>query len=130
MQEVTTTTMEESAPANIKINILECLLAFMGSAVAGTLWWAHRVHIELPCTDDGGCDIIADSRWSHVSFGPLHDIPVALLGFLTYLALLGLSVTKIVSESRKTVWTLMRLQWALSAFGFGYSWYLQYVAAF
>jgi uncharacterized membrane protein len=125
--------MQESPPANIKINALECLLAFLGSLVAGTLWLAHRANIQLPCTEaEGvrGCDLVNESRWAHVTMGPLHDLPVALLGFLTYLALLAFSVVKIASESHKTVALMLRAQWALAAFGFGYSWYLQYVAKY
>jgi uncharacterized membrane protein len=127
-QERTAEAVQEPAPADIRINILECVLAFAGSLVAGTLWIAHLKHISLACSEDGGCDIIAASRYAHITIGPLHDIPVALLGLLTYLALLVQSVLKIVAESHKSFRTLLMSQLGLSAFGCGYSWYLQWVA--
>ena len=107
---------------------LETALSVAGAAIAGTLWWAHRANIELPCTADGGCTVIADSRWAHLSLGPWHDLPTALLGFLTYLALLTLAMMKLGAETVRSRQWLHVPFWAITAGGAAYSWYLQYVA--
>ena len=81
---------------------LETALSTVGGAVAGTLWWAHRASVELPCTGDGrGCDLVNASRWAHVTLGPWHDIPLALLGFLSYLALLTLAMMKLGADTEQ-----------------------------
>lgn len=111
-------------------SIVEAVLSFAGAGVAGTLWWAHRVHVELPCTANGGCAEIAASSQAYVNIGPWHDVSVALLGFVGYLVLLTLSMMKLGSETPKAARGLHWLLWAISAGGFVYSWYLQYIAHF
>ena len=124
--------IEEAAPAptHLKYAVAEAALSFAGAAVAGTLWWAHRTSVILPCTSGGGCETVADSRWAHVTVGPYHDVPVALLGLIGYVALLVLSFLKMGAERPAAVRRLHALLWLVSAGGFGYSWYLQYVAHF
>ena len=110
---------------------LETALSTVGGAIAGTLWWAHRANVELPCTGDGhGCDLVNASRWAHVTLGPGHDIPLALLGFLTYLALLTLAMMKLGADTERSRRLLHVPFWILSLLGAGYSLYLQYVAHF
>ena len=109
---------------------LETALSAVGAGIAGTLWWAHRANVELPCTAGGGCGEVNASRWSHLTLGPLHDVPIALLGLLTYVALLALAMAKLGAESERTRRLLHAPLWGLSLFGAGYSWYLQYVAHF
>ncbi|MBV9851194.1 MAG: vitamin K epoxide reductase family protein [Armatimonadetes bacterium] len=107
----------------------ETALSVVGAGIAGTLWWAHRSNIELPCTGDGhGCDLVNDSPWAHVTLGPWHDVPVALLGFLTYLVLLTLAMMKLGADTERGRRRLHGPFWAISLFGAGYSLYLQYVA--
>jgi uncharacterized membrane protein len=113
-----------------RFSIAEAILSFAGAGIAGTLWWAHRNAIELPCTSDGGCDVIAQSSWSHVTLGPFHNVPVALLGFLAYVALLILSMAKLSSDSPLNQRRLQILLWSGSTIGTAYSWYLQYIAHF
>jgi uncharacterized membrane protein len=109
---------------------LETGLSAVGAGIAGTLWWAHRSNIELPCTSGGGCGEVNASRWSHLTFGPMHDVPIALLGLLTYLVLLTLAMAKMGAEAGRTCRLLHGPLWVLSLFGTCYSWYLQYVAHF
>ena len=109
----------------------ETALSTVGAAIAGTLWWAHRSNVELPCTGDGrGCDLVNASRWAHVTLGPWHDIPLALLGFLSYLALLTLAMMKLGAETEPARRLLHGPFWVLCLCGAGYSLYLQYVAHF
>ena len=108
--------------------LVETALAFAGAGVAGTLWWAHRVGVELPCTAGGGCDVVAASRWAHVTLGPWTDVPLALCGFVSYLVLLTLAMAKWGTESEKTARVLHVLLLMGAAAGTVFSWYLQWVA--
>lgn len=106
-------------------------LSAAGAFVAGTLWWAHRNSVELPCTGDGrGCDLVAQSRWAHLSFGPVQGLPLALVGFAAYLLLLTLCLALLGAETAKMRRVLHRTLWTITLLGFAYSWYLQYVAHF
>lgn len=107
------------------------VLSTIGAADAGVLWWAHRRNISLPCTGDGhGCDLVAASRWAHVTFGPVRDFPLALAGLLTYVALLTLSLAILGAETAPARLWLRRAVWAIALPGACFSWYLQYVAHF
>ncbi len=106
-------------------------LSTLGAADAGTLWWAHRQNLSLPCTGDGhGCDLVAASRWAHLSWGPVHDFPLALAGLMAYLAMLTLCLAILGSETARARQTLRLALWAIAAPGACWSWYLQFVAHF
>jgi uncharacterized membrane protein len=102
----------------------QALLAFIGCADAGTLYWAHRNNIELPCTSGNGCDLVYASHWSHVL-----GIPIALIGLAAYLVFLFASVLKLTSDSERLKVLLFRIILLPSFFGTVFSWYLQYVAS-
>lgn len=119
-----------SSALSLRFTIAEIALSFIGAGIAGTLWWADRSKVDLPCTASGGCEIVAQSAWSHVSIGEWHAIPVALMGFAAYIVLLTLSMAKWGSESVRSQKVLLALIWLGSAGGFAYSWFLQYVAHF
>lgn len=121
-------TMKSAAAIRQNCTMLEAALSFVGAGIAGLLWWAHREDVSLPCTSNGGCAAVADSAWSHLSLGPWHDIPVALLGCLGYVLLLSLSMLRLASESEIVTRILARVVWLVSAGGTTYSWYLQWVA--
>ena len=61
------------------------VVALAGAAVAGYLTYVHYQPDALICTAGGGCETVQDS-----SYAELVGIPVALLGLLAYLAVLGL----------------------------------------
>lgn len=122
--------MTEPVWSSPRWSILEAALSFAGAGLAGTLWWTHRHHVELPCTADGGCIQVANSSHAFVNIGPWYEVSVALLGFLGYLALMTLSMMKLGAETPKAARGLHRLLWAGSAGGTAYSWYLQYIAHF
>lgn len=119
-----------SLASTLRFTLAEIALSVLGAAIAGTLWWADRNKVDLPCTASGGCELVAQSAWSHVTIGPWHDIPVALLGFVGYALLLTLSMAKWGSEDLKTRQYLLALVWLGGAGGFAYSWILQYIAHF
>lgn len=107
--------------------VAEAALAFVGAGIAGTLWWAHRRHVDLPCSSGSDCDLVAQSRWGHVALGAW-SFDVALLGLLAYVVLLSLAMAKMACENPHTARRLHGLLWAGSACGAAYSLYLQYVA--
>ena len=108
--------------------VIEAALSFAGAGIAGTLWWAHRMHEDVPCSADGGCDIVNNSAWSHLDLLVWHHVPVALLGLAGYLGLMTLAMLRLGSESAAWDRRLHRLIWLLAAGGTAYSWYLQWVA--
>lgn len=108
--------------------VIEAALSFVGSGIAGTLWWADRTRQDVPCSADGGCEIVAGSAWSHVDLLFWHHVPVALLGLLGYVGLMTFAMLRFGSESEVWDRRLHRLIWLLTAGGTAYSWYLQWVA--
>lgn len=61
------------------------LVAAAGAAVAAYLVYVHYRPDALVCTGGGGCETVQES-----SYAELAGIPVALLGLLAYLGVLGL----------------------------------------
>ncbi len=108
--------------------VAEAALAFAGAGIAGTLWWADQTRQDLPCTSDGGCAIVASSRWAHVDLIFLPHVPVALLGLLGYVLLLSAAMLRLGTDS--DIWNrrLHLLIGLVSGGGVLYSWYLQWVA--
>ena len=120
--------MPSAASIRQTCTVIEAAFSFAGAGIAGTLWWADRTRQDVPCSADGGCEIVASSRWSHVDLLFWHSVPVALLGLLAYLCLLALAMLRIGVEREAANVRLHRLIWLASAGGAAYSWYLQWVA--
>ena len=91
--------------------------ALAGTAVAGYLTYVHYRPAALICTGGGGCEAVQESSYAEVV-----GIPVALLGLLAYLVVLGLVAWD--SELARTLAAAI----ALSAVGFAV--YLVAVQAF
>ncbi len=106
----------------------EAALSFVGAGIAGTIWRADQIHQDLPCTADGGCEIVNSSRWSHVDLLVLHHVPVAILGLAGYVLLLSLAMLRLGSDSPRLDSRLHALIGFISGGGVLYSWYLQWVA--
>ena len=106
----------------------EAFLAFAGAGIAGTIWRFDQLHQDLPCTSDNGCGIVAASPYSHIDLIFVHNVPVALLGLLGYLLLLSLAMLRLGSDNLRLDRTLHGLIGLVSGGGFGYSWYLQWIA--
>ena len=60
-------------------------VALAGACVAGYLTYVHYRPAALVCTGGGGCETVQESSYADIA-----GIPVALLGLLAYLAVLGL----------------------------------------
>lgn len=66
------------------MDIIFYIASFIGLVDAGYLTYGKLVQAELYCTPGlGNCNLVNASQWSYV-FG----IPVAYLGFLSYLAII------------------------------------------
>ena len=63
-------------------------LAAVGAAVAGYLTYARYTNTTLVCAT-GGCETVQRSEYALLA-----GIPVAVLGFVTYLVLLATALTK------------------------------------
>jgi uncharacterized membrane protein len=93
------------------------IVAAAGVAVAGYLTYVHYRPAALICTGGGGCEAVQESSYAEIA-----GIPVALLGLVAYLAVLGLVAWD--SELARTLAATI----ALSAVGFAA--YLVVVQAF
>jgi uncharacterized membrane protein len=68
------------------LRVAVAVLALAGLAIAGYLTWARYAHESVACPiGGGGCETVQES-----SYAELAGMPVALLGLLLYLTVLGL----------------------------------------
>ena len=93
------------------------LVALAGAGVAGYLTYVHYRPAALICTGGGGCEAVQESEYAEIV-----GIPVALLGLVAYVAVLGLVAWD--SELARTIAAAI----ALAAVGFAA--YLVVVQAF
>lgn len=107
--------------------IAQIVLSALGFIDAGLLLLQDRKKVDLPCTSDGGCEIVAQSIYSHVTLFGQH-IPVAAVGAAGYLAILTLAMIKMGSETRRMVDLVSIALLLITGGGALYSWYLQYVS--
>ncbi len=92
-------------------------LAVVGIAIAGYLTYVHYAGIQPTCTS-GGCEVVQSSEWADV-----YGVPVALLGLIGYLLILG-SLLALRGDAQRFASA------ALSLVGFLYSGYLTYQELF
>jgi len=97
----------------LRITLL--VLAVLGLAVASYLTYIHYAGIKPLCgTNGGGCEIVQTSVYSKLA-----GVPVALIGLLGYVAILG---SLLLPESENSRLATM----AFTLVGFGFSAYLTY----
>jgi uncharacterized membrane protein len=85
-----------------------------GLGIAGYLTYVHYAAIKPLCTAGGSCEKVQTSVYSELA-----GVPVALIGLLGYVAILGLLIAP---ESETTRFATM----ALALVGFAFSAYLTY----
>lgn len=97
------------------LRIVMIVLTVLGVGLASYLTYIHYAGIKPLCgTNGGGCEIVQTSEYSK-----LVGIPVALIGLLGYIAILG---SLLVRESETSRLATV----AFTVVGFGFSLYLTY----
>lgn len=96
-------------------------LSLAGAGVSGYLLWVRWGGPSALCTGFGGCDLVNASPYAQVG-----GVPVALLGLVGYLVLLGLGLWR----ARGGPWALSLFVFGLALAGFLYSAFLTYVELF
>jgi protein-disulfide isomerase/uncharacterized membrane protein len=102
------------------VNRVLLILAFIGLFVSGVLSAGHILDLSPPCGGAGGCAAVA----SHPA-SKLFNIPVAYMGFVTYLLLAALAGFRSFKGMRN-VGLSITTGYVLSAIGTAFSLYLQY----
>jgi uncharacterized membrane protein len=92
------------------------VLALIGTAIAAYLTYIHYAGIEPACTT-GGCEKVQSSDYAEVV-----GVPVALLGLVGYLSILG--SLRVPGEAGRAATA------GLTLIGVGYSLYLTYLELF
>ncbi|HEY6759702.1 MAG TPA: vitamin K epoxide reductase family protein [Baekduia sp.] len=95
------------------LRIAGLVLAVLGVGVAGYLVYVHYANIDPVCNIAHGCHKVQTS-----SYSKLAGIPVALLGLIGYVVILGALLVR--GETARMVAALTALV------GFGFSMYLTY----
>ncbi|MEO8092551.1 MAG: vitamin K epoxide reductase family protein [bacterium] len=103
-------------PATRRWWLAALLLAVAGIGVAGYLTWVHYAELEPFCVG-GGCERVQASRYAELA-----GIPVALIGLLSYCAI----VTALATRREAG----LMLATGLALVGFGFSAYLTYLELF
>lgn len=67
------------------LRLAAALFAVAGIGVAGYLTWAHFADSQVICVAGGGCETVQTSSYSELA-----GVPLALLGLLSYTAILAL----------------------------------------
>src|SRR5271155_1115417 len=90
------------------------VLTSAGLGIAGYLTYVHYAGIDPVCTAGGSCEKVQTSVYSELA-----GMPVALIGMLGYISILGLLLAR---EREGTRFAMM----ALTLVGFAFSAYLTY----
>ncbi len=96
-----------------RLRTLAVVLALVGIGIAGYLTYVHYAGITPACEIAHGCEKVQTSEWSRLA-----GVPVALLGLLTYAAILGCLFAPGQTARLASA--------VLSLVGFGFSAYLTY----
>jgi len=108
----------------VAVPALLAVLAVAGLGVSSYLTYTHFAEATIVCGGLGNCNLVNNSEYAELA-----GIPVALLGALNYLTLIGLALVWLWWRPSGLAWPLMAF-WGLSLFGTLYSAYLTYVEVF
>jgi uncharacterized membrane protein len=100
--------------SNRAIRITMLVIATVGLGVASYLTYVHYSGIQPICSAGGSCLEVQTSTYSKIA-----GVPVALIGLLGYIVILG---SLLVPESEESRFAAM----AFTVVGFGFSAYLTY----
>jgi uncharacterized membrane protein len=113
-----------SAALALAVPVLLLALAVVGLGISSYLTYTHWAHASVACGGIGSCTEVNNSEYSKVA-----SIPVALLGALSYLALIALALAWLWQRPSGPAWPVMFF-WGLSLVGTLYSAYLTYIELF
>jgi uncharacterized membrane protein len=102
-----------STTTDRRLTIAVGVLCVIGICVAGYLTYVHYAGIKVLCVSSGGCETVQASRYAK-----LGGIPVAVLGLLGYITILGSLAIR--GETGRAV------GFGVALIGFGFSMYLTY----
>src|ERR1700732_3329155 len=97
------------SPRSLRMTLT--ILALAGTGIAGYLTYVHYAGIKSLCTAGGGCEKVQTSVYSEFA-----GIPVALLGLLGYLAILGLLLAPETETLKFAATNLILIGFAFSAY--------------
>ncbi len=101
------------AGSDRRLRIAILVLSLIGIGIAGYLTYVHYEGLKVLCLSSGGCETVQAS-----SYAKLAGIPVAVLGLLGYIGLLGSLAIR--GEGGRIA------GFAIALTGFGFSLYLTY----
>jgi uncharacterized membrane protein len=106
-------TVRRAANTDRRLRIAILVLSLIGMGIAGYLTYVHYEGLKVLCLSSGGCETVQAS-----SYAKLDGIPVAVLGLLGYVGILGSLVVR---------GELGRIAgFGIALIGFGFSMYLTY----
>ena len=100
------------------------LLSLLGIGISSYLTYVHWADQPVACTALANCERVATSEYADIA-----GIPVAFLGLLVYVGLLGAAGAWLYYNGRGLTWPVMAF-WGLSVAGVVYSVYLTYLELF
>jgi len=116
----------ETRPPRDLLRTVSLALAIIGLAISGYLSYTKLVEVPVVCvtgSDTINCEVVQNSAYSHIA-----GIPVAWLGFATYLVMFGLLLLEGRIEFLKQNGTLVFF--GITLFAWLYSMYLVYLQLF
>ena len=113
MTAITRTAAPRATSGDRRLRITILVLTLIGIGIAGYLTYVHYEGIKVLCLSSGGCETVQASQWAK-----LGGVPVALLGLIGYIAILG--TLAIRSELGRIA------GFGIALIGFGFSMYLTY----
>jgi uncharacterized membrane protein len=108
-----TASANRASSTDRRLRIAILVLSVIGIGVAGYLTYVHYEGLKVLCLSSGGCETVQASRYAK-----LDGVPVALLGLLGYVGILGSLAIR--GETGRIA------GFAIALIGFGFSMYLTY----
>ncbi len=100
------------------------VLSLAGIGVAAYLTYTHWFNQSVACAGMGSCDLVAESEYAYIG-----EMPVAFLGLMGYVAILGAVAFWLYVGEDADYWPLLII-WGMSLGGTAYSAYLTYLEFF
>jgi len=108
----------------VAVPALLLALSVAGLGISSYLAYTHWADATIACGGVGNCNLVNNSRYAELA-----GMPVALLGALSYSAMIATAVVWLWLRPSGLAWPVMVL-WGLSVGGTLYSAYLTYVELF